>query len=137
MSGLSVDRAFERRLARLINSGVRAPLCGGLRGVEREALRVTAEGHVARSAHPPTLGAALTHPHITTDYSEALIELVTPTFEDSDALCSYLDDLHRFVYCHIGEELLWGTSMPCVVAGEDDVPIARYGRSHAGRATAA
>ena len=132
MSGLGVDRAFERRLARLINSGVRAPLCAGLRGVEREALRVTAEGRVARSAHPQALGAALTHPHITTDYSEALIELVTPTFEDSDALCSYLDDLHRFVYRHVGEELLWGTSMPCAVAGEDDLPIARYGRSHAG-----
>jgi glutamate--cysteine ligase len=56
---------------------------------------------------------------------------VTPTFEDSDALCSYLDDLHRFVYRHVGEELLWGASV-CAVAGEDDLPIARYGRSHAG-----
>jgi glutamate--cysteine ligase len=132
MSGFGVDRAFERRLARLINSGVRAPLSGGLRGVEREALRVTPAGRVARSAHPVALGAALTHPHITTDYSEALIELVTPTFADSAALCDYLEDLHRFVYRHIGDELLWGTSMPCAIAGEDDVPIARYGRSHAG-----
>ncbi|MCC7461307.1 MAG: glutamate--cysteine ligase [Gammaproteobacteria bacterium] len=132
MSGFGVDRAFERRLARLINSGVRAPLSGGLRGVEREALRVSAAGRAARSAHPPALGAALTHPHITTDYSEALIELVTPTFADSDALCAYLEDLHRFVYQHIGAELLWGMSMPCALAGEDDVPIARYGHSHAG-----
>jgi glutamate--cysteine ligase len=132
MSGYGVDRAFERRLARLLGSGVRAPLSGGLRGVEREALRVTPEGRVARSPHPNALGAALTHPHITTDYSEALIELVTPTFDDSDALCAYLDDLHRFVYRHIGAELLWGTSMPGAIAGEDDIPIARYGRSHAG-----
>ncbi len=132
MSGWGVDRAFERRLGRLINSGVRAPLSGGLRGVEREALRVTGEGRVAPSAHPPALGAALTHPHITTDYSEALIELVTPTFDDSAALCAYLDDLHRFVHRHIGEELLWAASMPCAIAGEDDIPIARYGRSHAG-----
>jgi glutamate--cysteine ligase len=132
MRGFGVDRAFERRLARLINSGVRAPLSGGLRGVEREALRVSPEGRVARSAHPAGLGAALTHPHITTDYSEALIELVTPTFADSEALCAYLDDLHRFAYHHIGEQLLWSTSMPCALAGDDDVPIARYGRSHAG-----
>ena len=132
MSGSGVDRALERRLARLVNSGVRQPLSGGLRGVERESLRVTPDGRVARSPHPTELGAALTHPHITTDYSEALIELVTPTFTDNAALCAYLEDLHRFVCRHIGEELLWSTSMPCAVAGEDDVPIARYGSSHAG-----
>jgi glutamate--cysteine ligase len=132
MSGSGVDRAFERRLARLVNSGVREPLSCGLRGVERESLRVTPDGRVARSPHPAALGAALTHPHITTDYSEALIELVTPTFTDNAALCGYLEDLHRFVYRHIGDELLWGTSMPCAIAGEEDVPIARYGRSHAG-----
>jgi glutamate--cysteine ligase len=132
MSGSGVDRAFERRLARLVNSGVREPLSRGPRGVERESLRVTPEGRVARSPHPGALGAALTHPHITTDYSEALIELVTPTFTDNAALCDYLDDLHRFVYRHLGDELLWGTSMPCAITGEDDVPIARYGRSHAG-----
>jgi len=132
MSGSRIDRVFERRLARLVSSGVRAPLGGGLRGVEREALRVTPQGRVAHSPHPPGLGAALTHPHVTTDYSEALIELVTPTFTDNVALCTYLEDLHRFVYRHLGEELLWGTSMPCAIAGEDDVPIARYGRSHAG-----
>jgi glutamate--cysteine ligase len=132
MSGSGVDRAFERRLARLVNSGVRDPLSRGLRGVEREALRVTPEGRVARTPHPPELGAALTHPHITTDYSEALVELVTPTFTNNVALCAYLEDLHRFVYRHIGAELLWGTSMPCAIAGEDDVPIARYGRSHTG-----
>jgi glutamate--cysteine ligase len=132
MSDLGVDRAFERRLARLVNSGVRQPLSCGLRGVEREALRVTGAGRVAHSPHSAALGAALTHPHITTDYSESLIELVTPTFADNAALCAYLDDLHRFVYQHIGDELLWPTSMPCALAGEDDVPIARYGRSHAG-----
>ena len=133
MSGLGVDRIFEHRLARLINGGARRPLARGRRGVEREALRVDpVSGRVARTPHPEGLGAALTHPHITTDYSEALIELVTPTFEDNSALCAYLDDLHRFVYAHIDGELLWATSMPCAIDGEDEIPIARYGRSHAG-----
>ncbi|MFM7706588.1 MAG: glutamate--cysteine ligase, partial [Gammaproteobacteria bacterium] len=75
-----MDRAFERRVAALINGGEPRVLQGGRRGVEKESLRVTPEGRIAQTPHPSALGAALTHEHITTDYSEALIELVTPTF---------------------------------------------------------
>ena len=75
------DRAFERRLAALGNSREHAAaLAGGLRGLEREGLRVTPAGRIAASPHPHALGSALCNPHITTDYSEALLELVTPTF---------------------------------------------------------
>ena len=48
------------------------------RGLEKESLRVTGEGQLAATPHPATLGSALTHPRITTDYSEALLELITP-----------------------------------------------------------
>src|SRR5690606_23282378 len=54
-----------------------ALLKGILRGVEREGLRVTSEGSIAQTAHPAALGSALTHPHITTDFSEALLEFIT------------------------------------------------------------
>ena len=73
-------------------------LVGGLRGVEKESLRVNADGRIAQSMHPASLGSALTHEHITTDYSESLIELVTPTFDNTWALIQYLSDLHQFVY---------------------------------------
>ena len=108
-------------------------LQGGLKGVEREALRVTPDGHIARTGHPPALGSALAHPHITTDYSEALIELVTPPFPSAWELQQYLCDLHQFVYSELGDELLWATSMPCAISGDDDIPIARYGSSNIGR----
>ena len=68
---------FDRQLAGLMNSGERGVLVGGLKGVEKESLRVTPEGHVAQTPHPRALGSPLTHPEITTDYSEALLELVT------------------------------------------------------------
>jgi glutamate--cysteine ligase len=128
-----IDRAFERRLAALINGGEPRVLQGGRRGVEKESLRVTPEGRIAQTPHPSALGAALTHEHITTDYSEALIELVTPTFRSNWELLQYLCDLHQFTYRHLGDELLWATSMPCVVEGDASIPIAQYGPSNVGR----
>ena len=126
------DSQFERRLAGLVNARERGVLTGGLKGIEREALRVTPEGHISQAPHPQALGSALTHPHITTDYSEALIELVTPPFAATWELQQYLCDIHQFVYRHIGEELLWVTSMPCVLGGDAEIPIANYGSSNIG-----
>jgi glutamate--cysteine ligase len=128
-----IDRVFERRLAALMASGEPRLLQGGRKGVEKESLRVTPAGRIAQTLHPPQLGAALTSANITTDYSEALIELVTPTFRTSWELLQYLCDLHQFVYRHLDDELLWATSMPCVVDGDASIPIAQYGPSHVGR----
>jgi glutamate--cysteine ligase len=133
MSASGVDRVFERRLAAISNSREQQLLAHGNRGLERESLRVTPEGGIAQTPHPPSLGSALTNPHITTDYSEALTELVTPTFSDNESLVDYLRDLHQFVYRHMGEELLWATSMPCEIRDDDEIPIARYGSSNQGR----
>lgn len=84
------------------------------RGVEKESLRVSPEGRLAQTPHPQALGAALTHPSITTDFSEALMELITPVSTSIDKTLNCLDDVHRFVYSHLDEEKLWTTSMPCV-----------------------
>ena len=129
----AIDRGFEARLAGLINSGASEALQGGRKGLEKESLRVTPSGAIAQTPHPVALGSALTSEHITTDYSEALIELVTPTFTTSWELLQYLTDLHQFVYRHMGDELLWATSMPCAVDGDRSIPIAQYGSSHVGR----
>ncbi len=128
-----VDRKFERRLAGLINSGERAVLRGGRKGVEKESLRVSHEGEIAQTRHPPALGAPLTNEHITTDFSESLIELVTPPFGETWELLQYLCDIHQFVYRHLGDELLWSTSMPCAIRGDESIPLAQFGRSNVGR----
>ena len=133
MAGIGVDRMYERRLASLVNSREQGLIARGRRGLERESLRVTPDGHIAQTPHPRALGSALTNPHITTDYSEALTELVTPTFDDNEELLQYLGDLHQFVYAHLDDELLWATSMPCILGGEQSVPIARFGSSFQGR----
>jgi glutamate--cysteine ligase len=126
----AIDRGFERRLAALINSGEPQILQGGSKGIEKESLRVTPDAQLAQTPHPRALGSALANEHITTDYSEALIELVTPTFTTSWELLQYLLDLHQFVYRHLGDELLWATSMPCSIERDEDIPIAQYGTSN-------
>src|SRR3974390_1113206 len=112
MARNAVDRLFERRLSALINGGEPQILQGGRKGVEKESLRVTPEGRVAQTPHPRDLGSALTSEHITTDFSESLIELVTPPFAASWELLQYLLDLHQFVYRTLGREPLWATRRP-------------------------
>ena len=129
----AIDRKFEQTLAALINSGEPQIIQGGRKGVEKESLRVTPDGRIALTPHPRALGSALTNEHITTDYSEALIELVSPTFRTSWELLQYLLDLHQFVYQHLGDELLWATSMPSIIDGDANIPIAQYGSSNVGR----
>jgi len=128
-----VDKRFERRLAGLINSGERGVLRGGRKGVEKESLRVAPNGDIAQSRHPRELGAPLTNENITTDFSESLLELVTPPFGETWELLQYLCDIHQFVYRHLGEELLWATSMPCALRGDADIPLAQFGTSNVGR----
>lgn len=126
-------QTLHQRLTRLFNADPRALLEGRLLGLEREALRVAPDGHIAQTPHPAVLGSALTHPAITTDYSEALLELITPPLSSPEATLQFLDELHRFVYPRIGDELLWSASMPCILSGEASIPIAQYGSSNLGR----
>src|ERR1700704_3448550 len=125
MSRPGIDRVFERRLSALVNSGQPQILQGRRKGVEKESLRGRPGGKLTAAPRPRSLESALTNVHITTDYSESLIELVTPAFTTSWELLQYLLDLHQFVYRHLGDELLWATSMPCAIQRDEDIPIAQ------------
>lgn len=124
---------FAARLAWLRGGNRAALLRHGLRGVEKESLRVTAGGQLSQRPHPAALGAALTHPFITTDYSEALPELVTPPQRTQWETLTFLCDLHAFIARRLDGELLWPASMPCDLPGDDAIPIAQYGGSNVGR----
>ena len=104
------------------------------RGVEKESLRVTEDqATLAQTQHPAALGSALTHPAITTDYSEALLEFITPAESSIDATEQSLADLHRFTARQLDKELLWNASMPCIVSGDAEIPIAQFGQSNVGQ----
>ncbi|VAW70627.1 Glutamate--cysteine ligase [hydrothermal vent metagenome] len=103
-------------------------------GVEKESLRVLPDGGISQLPHPSVLGAALTNPYITTDYSEALLEFITPPFERTEQVLDFLRDSQAYVYQKLPQnEILWATSMPCVMAQGSHIPIAQYGSSNAGQ----
>jgi glutamate--cysteine ligase len=109
-------------------------LRGMRRGIEKESLRANADGALALTPHPAALGAALTHPHITTDYSESQLELITGVHDSAESCLAELRQLHQFVYRQIGDELMWVASMPCKLPADENIPIGQYGSSNVGRA---
>jgi glutamate--cysteine ligase len=111
-----------------------ARLQGMGRGVEKESLRVTPEGALARTPHPQALGSALTHPHITTDFSEAQLELITGVHANAEACEAELTQVHQAVYRALGDEMMWVGSMPCTLPPDDEIPLGRYGSSNVGQA---
>ncbi|WP_234418455.1 glutamate--cysteine ligase [Dongshaea marina] len=108
-------------------------LRGIRRGIERETLRVTPDAHLAQSHHPATLGSALTHANITTDYSESLLEFITPVSDCTEILLNQLSDIHHQVTKQLDGELLWPMSMPCIVEDDAGIPLAQYGSSNIGK----
>lgn len=124
---------LESNVGWLSQHGNAARVRRGLRGIEKESLRVDVNGQLARTPHPRTIGSALTHPYLTTDYSEALLEFVTPPYASNWQTLQFLCDLHAFVHRRLGDELLWPASMPCVINPNEEIPIAAYGTSNAGQ----
>ncbi|MGJ8680763.1 glutamate--cysteine ligase [Paraglaciecola sp.] len=125
--------SFTERLTLLNDTKVKQSLTGIRHGVERESLRINPDGGLAQTPHQTALGSALTHEYITTDFSESLLEFITPPEESIDKTIGQLTDVHKYVVENIGDERLWSMSMPCFVESEDTIPIANYGLSNVGR----
>lgn len=111
-----------------------AQIAGMVRGIEKESLRVDPQGHLAATPHPTALGSALAHPHITTDFSEAQLELVTGVHADVRDCLAELQAVHQFTYRHIPGEMMWVSSMPCALPPDAQIPIGQYGSSNVGQA---
>lgn len=109
-------------------------LTGLRRGIEKESLRANADGSLALTPHQAALGSALMHPHITTDFSESQLELITGVHGDIAGCLDELRQIHAAVARAIGDELLWVSSMPCGLPPDETIPIGRYGSSNIGRA---
>ena len=112
-------------------------LPGMRRGLEKESLRAAPDGALALTPHPAALGSPLTHPHITTDFSESQPELVTGTHGSVQACLDELRQIHQMVYAEmaaLGDEMLWASSMPCKLPPDEMIPLGYYGTSNVGRA---
>ena len=127
-----MKQRFDNRLAAVAAENGDA-LCGGLKGIEKESLRVDVNGMLSMRPHPTTLGSALTNRFITTDFSEALLEFVTPAYATTWEALQTVCDIHQFTYSKLDDEMLWSASMPCMVPEDEAIPLAQYGSSNVGR----
>ncbi|MGW7678866.1 glutamate--cysteine ligase [Shewanella sp. S23-S33] len=125
-------KSFNELVQHLSDANGRTALLGMLRGIEREALRIDEFGYLATDSHPEALGSALMHSRITTDYSEALLEFITPVNHNVEQLLTGLTETHAFSVRHLNGQRLWPVSMPCYVKDEQQIPVARYGSSNTG-----
>ena len=129
-----MSEKLKRNLSQLKQANGIVSLANISHGLEKESLRVDPTGHLAYTPHPGGLGSALTHPCITTDFSEALMEFITPVYQNPEESLAFLSDVHTYTFTQLPrEELLWISSMPCIIAGDDSIPLAQYGSSNIGR----
>jgi glutamate--cysteine ligase len=123
-----------KELKNLLRRLEEVPLSGMRRGIEKESLRTRVDGQLATTPHPEALGSPLTHEQITTDFSESQLELITGAHTRVEATLEELSHIHQAVYQAVGDEILWGASMPCALPADDHIPLGRYGSSNVGRA---
>lgn len=116
---------------RFINSSATSELKNSLLGLEKESLRVDKKGNLAKTPHPKVFGSKLTNPNVTTDFAEAQVEMMTPTFSNEEDLMAYLMQLQKYILENLNEELLWPYSGPCILP--DEIPVADFGPSARGK----
>jgi len=125
-----LSHSFEHVLEQLSSASPEA--LRFTRGIEKEGLRVNGDAQINQQPHPKALGSTLTHSSITTDYSEALLEFITPVADNPDDVLNFLEDVQRFSFSKLEGQYIWPASMPGVINNELDVPIAYYGTSNTG-----
>ncbi len=125
---------FSKRLQILSEGDNLACLTQIQHGIEKEGLRVTPQLKLSQTGHPESLGSTLTHPYITTDYSEALLEFITPVYRDAGDALDFLSELHTETLNNMADgEVVWASSMPSVLEGDEKIPVAYYGTSNTGK----
>lgn len=128
-----MDSFLHQQLTQLKKSGTHLHLRDAMHGIEKEGLRVDSSGNLSLRPHPSGLGSPLTNSSITTDFSEAQLELITPAFTSPKAALDFLGNVHQFTYSQLGDELMWAGSMPCKIEDASSIPIAEFGSSNVGQ----
>lgn len=127
-----MNSVLHQQLTQLEASSIHLNLRDCLHGIEKEGLRVSPSGKLSRSPHPKQLGSPLTNGSVTTDFSEALLELITPVFHQPETALEYLQNVHQFTYSHLSDEIIWAGSMPCTINDPTTIPLADFGSSNKG-----
>ena len=102
-------------------------LLSGNFGFEKEGLRIDQNGQLSLTPHPEVFGNKLTNPHITTDFSESQLEIITPPFNSVKEAYHCLTFLVDIVNTSIpDDQYIWNQSLPCILPDEKMIPLAAY-----------
>ena len=102
-------------------------------GLEKECQRIISTGDLALTPHPPIFGDKTKNPHITNDFSESQIEMITTPFNSAEEAYESLNTINLEVEKGIDNELLWPLSMPPKLPDEEGIPIACFPGSENGK----
>lgn len=102
------------------------------KGIEREGLRINNKGKMSKKNYPKKMGYSLTNEWITTDFSENLLEIITPKTNNNKYLLNFLNDTHKYIIKNIKKELIWPFSIPCKISNNTKIKLAKYGKSNIG-----
>ena len=91
-----MSSTITARVAALDSPALLQAITAIRRGIERETLRILPNGTLSQRDHASSLGSALTHPLITTDFSESLLEFITPAQSSIETTLAQLSDIHKF-----------------------------------------
>ena len=99
-------------------------------GIERESLRVTADGKLAQTEHP-----FVGNPHIDRDFCENQVEIIGDVYCDPSGLNRQLVSLLDKVDAELvkNNERLWAFSNPPHFDSEDEIPVARFHGAQRGK----
>ena len=99
-------------------------------GIERESLRVTADGKLAQTEHP-----FVGNPHIDRDFCENQVEIIGDVYCDPSDLNRQLVSLLDKVDAELvkNNERLWAFSNPPHFGSEDEIPVARFHGAQRGK----
>ena len=99
-------------------------------GIERESLRVTADGKLSQTEHP-----FAGNPHIDRDFCENQVEIIGDVYCDPSGLNRQLVSLLDKVDAELvkNNERLWAFSNPPHFDSEDEIPVARFHGAQRGK----
>ncbi len=98
-------------------------------GIEREGLRTTKNGHLAKTPHPEVFGNRNTNAFVTTDFGAAQLELRTTPCPSTRECYEKLLNVTNVVLEELRKagEYLWPYSMPCILPSIENFNFGEYG----------
>ena len=124
-----MSHGIKKNLIHSLSADEKNRLAQGKKGIEREAIRILKNDLISNQSHQKYFGSALCHSYFTTDFSESLLEIITPPFTENNDLVNFLEKSHQYISESIYDEKLWPASMPPNFQNRD-FQIAEYGNSN-------